>query len=128
MFTKVKPSSQGMKKVSCNLIKSVRDIVFQPLTEFMNCSFERRSFPKCLKYVCSTPIFKGGDRLQLNKYRPISVIPIGGEIVEKCMFTIISKKFDRHSILSSDRFGFNRGKSCVGALNSRNDFIYENVE
>ena len=81
-----------MNRISGNLLNSLRDIICQPLTEIINCSFERRIFPKYLKLACVTPLYKGCNKLELHNYKPISVNPIVGKVVEKCMFTRIKKK------------------------------------
>ena len=57
IIARLKPLCQGMNIVSGNLIKSVRDIICQLLTELINCSFERGNFPKSLKLACVTPLF-----------------------------------------------------------------------
>ena len=72
-----------------------------------------------------THLFEGGNKLEPNNYRPISVIPVVDKIVEKCMFTRFRKKIDRNAILSPRQFGFTRRKTCTDAINSLTEYIYE---
>ena len=116
-----------MNRVSGNLLKSVRDIICQPSTELINYELERGIFPKSLKIACVRPLFKGGNKLELKNYRPISVTPIVGIKAVKYMFTKISKFSDRHSILSPCQIGFTRGKSCTDTINSLTEYFYETL-
>ena len=38
------------------------------------------------------PVFKGGNNLDVNNYRPISVLPVFSKILEKAIFNRLYKK------------------------------------
>ena len=88
IIAKLKPSPQGMNRGSENLLKSLRDINCEPITELINYSFGMRFFPKSLNFTCVEPFFKGRNELELNNYRPISLIPIVGKIIKNILIDI----------------------------------------
>ena len=49
----------------------------------MNFSFKKGIFPNTLKLGNISPVFKKGDSLQCNNYRPISMISNISKIMEK---------------------------------------------
>ena len=55
--------------------------------------------PPDLKIAKITPIFKQGDRQITTNYRPISILPLFGKIVEKAMCKKLNDYVDKKSIL-----------------------------
>ena len=61
---------------------SIRTIIFKifgknisaPLTELIDLSFNQGKFPAVLKIASVTPTFKKGGKLDVNNYKPISLI------------------------------------------------------
>ncbi len=53
------------------------------LTFIMNTSITTGVFPQVWKHALVIPLFKKGDQESVNKYRPISLLPILSMIVEK---------------------------------------------
>ena len=48
---------------------------------------------------------------QLNNYRPIIVLPILSKIMEKCIYNQLTVYLEKNDMLSSQQFGFRKGKS-----------------
>jgi hypothetical protein len=51
------------------------EIVATPITSLFNLSFVSSEIPKDWKAAAVIPLFKGGDTLDPNCYRPISILP-----------------------------------------------------
>ena len=51
-----------------------------------------------MKIARVTPIHKKGSRLDINNYRPISVLPIFSKILEKCTFNRLIDFIDKHKL------------------------------
>ena len=60
---------------SIKLVKIALPKIANVLTSIFNNSFLQGKFPDKLKYASVTPIHKGGSKLLLNNYRPISILP-----------------------------------------------------
>ncbi|CAB4003712.1 Hypothetical predicted protein [Paramuricea clavata] len=71
-----KSKATGLDKISAKLLRYCPDLLSESLTVIFNCSINTGIFPdewKCSKVI---PLFKHGERRDLNNYRPISIIPV----------------------------------------------------
>ena len=92
--------------ISTRMIKLVGDEISTALAHIFNLSLTSGIFPKSLKQCRVIPIFKSGDRLECDNYRPISLLSSISKILEK----IVAEKLLQH-LLSNDllynfQFGF----------------------
>ena len=70
------------------IIKIVLPILIPIITHIVNLSLSTGKMPKLGKYADITPIFKGGDPVDLKEfdnYRPISILPILSKCIEHCV-------------------------------------------
>ena len=63
-----------------------------------------------------TPTFKGGSRLEVSNYRPVSVLPIISKLLEKIMNSRLTKFLDSKKIIYEHQFGFQKHKSTTLAI------------
>ena len=63
----------GPNSIPTKLLKVFDKTISVPLANLINLSFEKGIFPKSLKIASVIPIFKKGDYLDCNNYRPISL-------------------------------------------------------
>ena len=69
----------GLDKISARLIRECADLICIPIRDIFNQSISQGIFPDDWKCAKVTPLFKQGDRDDLNNYRPISVISAAGQ-------------------------------------------------
>ena len=50
-------------------------VIYESLTHIFNVSLCTGNFPSKLKLARITPLYKSGDIVDMNNYRPISVLP-----------------------------------------------------
>ena len=62
--------------ITAKLTKRVLNYYIKPLTFLINPSFHHSIFPDELKLAKVIPIYKSGSTMELNNYRPISVLNI----------------------------------------------------
>lgn len=74
IILKTKPNSNLNNFLPVNYIKQCLDILTEPLTDLVNQCFENGCFPELLKTARVVPIFKAGDSLSPENYRPISIL------------------------------------------------------
>ena len=86
------------------------------LTQLFNLSFKLGKFPNLLKLAKIIPIFKAGSKMEMGNYRPISLLPIFGKILEKLMHSRLYSFIQNQNILHKNQYGFQRGKSTEQAL------------
>ena len=77
--------SCGYDGLTITMIKICSHIIVPHLKALFDLIIKSKIFPNSLKIAKITPIFKGGQKSDLNNYRPISVLPIISNIFEKLL-------------------------------------------
>ena len=110
------------------IIKQIKSIIKAPLSVIFNESFSSGVFPDELKYAKVTPLHKGKSKLEVNNYRPISVLPIFDKILEKIMYKRLINFLEKHKVLSSCQYGFRQNCSTSLALHDLISKITKSLE
>ncbi len=92
--------------ISTNFIKKTLDLIVAPVHHVLQLSFSTGVVPSQLKVAKVVPIFKSGDKLSMDNYRPISLLNTFSKIMEKIVCRRLLNFFDQHSLLSQWQFGF----------------------
>lgn len=89
------------------------------LTQLFNKCLQSGIIPNEWKTAYITPILKPKSKKTLvSNYRPISLLPPIAKVFEGLIARQIETYFERNNLLSSNQFGFRRGRSCELALNT----------
>ena len=72
--------------IPISLIKKCSTTLLEPLNRFFNYFLTYGIFPRILKKWSVTPVFKKGDKRYLDNYRPVSILPVLGKILEKIIY------------------------------------------
>ena len=75
--------SADYDEISSKVVKSDIHYISKPLCEIFNISFYTYEFLDKLKIAKVSPVLKSDDKLLINIYRPISVLPVFCEILER---------------------------------------------
>ena len=75
---------------------------------------------KTAKLIC---IHKGGDHKTISNYRPISILPAFGKIIEKVVSTQIYEQFALNNLFTNSQFGFRKGISTENGVSTIIDSI-----
>jgi len=118
----------GPYSIPITILKLIKDKVSQPLLHIFNLSFSLGKFPDGFKYAKVTPIFKNGSRLTVSNYRPISLLSVFSQMLEKLMCFRLSKYLNKHEILSNKQFGFREKHFTLHAILSITDQIQNAIE
>ena len=81
-----------------------------------------------LKIAKVCPIYKNGDKTDINNYRPISVLPSFSKIYEKLVYNRLSQYVEKLCILNDCQFGFRSNRSTSMAVLEMTDKINEAME
>ena len=97
-------------------LKLAQGSAIQGLFEVFKRSMDCSKFPQQWKESLVTPVFKKGNSLDPNNYRPISLLSTPGKLLEK----VVCNSFDDHmlsnGILTDRQWGFRRGYSTESLL------------
>ena len=99
--------------ISTNFIKQTIPAFIDPLFHILKLSFSTGVVPMQFKIAKVIPIFKSGDRNQMDNYRPISLLSSFSKIMEKIIAARLLDFLDANNILSKWQFGFRPGHSTT---------------
>ena len=89
-------------------------------------------FPDIFKSAIVIPIHKKGDPSEISNYRPISILPVISEVLEKIIFRRLSPfLFGIHSsdsLISPHQYGFRSKFSTAHVLIGATQFIHSQVD
>ena len=98
------------------LLKQFYKEISIAIRKLINLSFERGIFPDALKLARIIPIFKKGDLLQYNNYRPISLTSNISKIMEKLVHQRFYIFVENNNVLYDKQFGFRNKHSTTHTL------------
>ena len=124
----LKNNGKGANTISSLAIKNNKHTLSEILSHIFNNCISDGYFPSELKEGCITPIYKGGQKTELNNYRPVcSLLPFS-KIFERILYDRMINYIDKHNILSKKQFGFRKGLSTENAIINFIDKIYTGLE
>ena len=128
IISNFRESAAGWDELKPTVVKSVRHSIASPLSHICNLSFVTGIFPDELKIANVVPIFKSGDEMVFSNYRPVSVLPVFSNVIERLMYNRLLKYINDNNSLYRYQFGFQKGKSTHMALIVLIDKISEALE
>ena len=120
--------SSGDDNISAKSLKQISHIVSKPLAHIINLSFMNGTVPDKLKIAKVIPIFKKKEKYLPANYRPISLLSIINNFMEKLMYKRLYKFLTKYKILYKYQFGFRKHHSTIQALIEIVDNIITNLE
>jgi len=92
------------------------DAISIPLQIIYNNILSTSLYPDIWKIANITPVFKKGDKQLIENYRPISLLPICGKVLEKIIFNRLYNFLHANSLLTENQSGFRPGDSTTNQL------------
>ena len=109
-------NSQDLNGVSIKTIKYLKYELASPLVHLFNLSIRSGTFPTKLKASRTVPVFKSGDPLNCDNYRPISLLSSISKILEKFVANQLINHLEYNKLLYEHQYGFQRNKSTIHNL------------
>ena len=111
-----KNKSTGPNSIPTKLLHELKYIISKQLSNLVNLAFVTGTFPDLFKLAKVIPVYKKGDPLLSNNYRPISLLSNIGKLIEKLVHTRIYNFFEKIDCLYNQQFGFRASHSTNDAL------------
>jgi potassium voltage-gated channel Eag-related subfamily H protein 8 len=73
-----------------------------------NLSLITGTFPERCKLAIVRPIYKKGNHIEMNNYRPMSLLPTVSKVLERAMLSRLLQHFDSNKLLTPSQFGFQK--------------------
>ena len=115
-------------QISNKVIKSSCSVIAPFLVNLFNLCLKTGIFPECFKTAKVKPLFKGGDRQDPISYRPISLLPSLGKILEKVISIRLLHYFNDFDLFSQYQFGFREGFTTEFAILDIYEKILNNLD
>ena len=121
-------TSSGHDKISCIILKEIKDIIAQPLSLVVNQAFNTGVFPSKLKLAKVIPLYKKGDKTSIENYRPISLLPCMSNVLEKIINIQFYDYFQSNHLLYKSQYGFRKHHSTEFASLELLDTIQQQLD
>ena len=119
--------SSGIELISSKLLKDSFQEISDKLTYLFNFSLKTASFPDQWKRALVIPIPKTGNLKKVENYRPISLLPLPGKILEKLVHTQLSAYLEDNEFFSNSQFGFRKQRNTSHAISQLLNQVYTNI-
>ena len=120
-------NTTGPDEICNTMLKAIAKIIIMPLTYCVNLSLFHGIVPSGAKTARIIPIYKTGDKNNINNYRPISILPSLSKIYEKVVHSRLNGYLSKHSILVPSQYGFRKqhttSMAILDVLENINDAI-----
>ena len=114
--------SSAIENLSSCLVKDSLVCLIDQFLVLVNLSFRTGKFPTDWKKGVIIPLPKDGDLSICNDYRPISLLPVLGKIIEKIYHSRLMSYIEDNHILTEKQGGFRKNNSTI---NTVTDFTRE---
>ena len=117
--------SSGIPDVSSSVLKDALLFLVPQLKHVFATSLKNGQFPRQWAKGIITPIPKSGNSKSINNWRPISLLPIPGKLLEKVVHGFIYNFLETRNLLSANQFGFRKGVGTGDAILKFVNVLYE---
>ena len=119
--------SGGINSLPPNLLKDPANETTYALTYLVNLSLSTATFPSEWKTAKVTPVFKSGNKTDIENYRPTSILSVISKIMEREVHSQLYNYLEEGKLISDFQFGFRKGKSTEQAILTLLDNIRNSV-
>ena len=110
-------TATGHDDIPAKLLKRCAPFFANNIMTLFNCSIAIGTFPSCWKMANVTPVYKKkGSKSDVENYRPISVLPVLGRLLERTIAIQLQSYCDASHIIPIQQFGFRKYSSCELAV------------
>ena len=117
LIRKINPGkATGSDGISGQMLLLCDDSVILPLKIIFSNILSTSNYPHLWKVANVIPIHKKGDKQLIKNYRPISLLPICGKIIEKIIFNYLYSYLIANRLITINQSGFRPGDSTTNQL------------
>ena len=120
--------SSGIDDVSSFVLKEGSKILITGITYMFNLSIRHSKFPTAWKQALVIPITKSGNLTMVKNYRPISLLPLPGKILEKLIPSQLSEYLENDQLLTDKQHGFRKSHSTIHSVAQLTDYINRKMD
>ena len=115
--------SSGLENINSLVVKAAFDVLTPEVTFIYNLSVRGALFPDSWKEALVIPIPKQGNLTKVQNYRPISLLPLPGKILEKLVHHQLSHYLETNFLLTPEQHGFRKNHSTIHSIEQVTSFM-----
>ena len=108
--------ARGNDMISIRMLKICGQSIIKPLLIIYKKCLEKGCFPNEWKKANVVPVHRKNDKQLLKNYRPISLLPICGKVLERLLYNSVFEFFIQNNLITPNQSGFKTGDSCINQL------------
>ena len=120
--------SSGLDNISSFIVKEAFLALVPETTFMLNLSIASSTFPNVWKEALVIPIPKSGNLTQVKNYRPISLLPLPGKVLEKLIHGQISGYLETAALLSDCQHGFRKDHSTIHSVAQFTSYVNSKMD
>ena len=117
----------GIEFLPTFILKDTFTGILPQIVYMMNQSVSTGIFPDKWAMASVTPIPKAGKLTSVKNWRPISILPLPGKLLEKICTKFLLDELDENAILTKEQFGFRAGLSTSHAIHGYVKYIIDGL-
>ena len=100
--------SYGIDGIQARFIKDSASEIKVAISHIINLSIDTNVVPTEFKYARVKPLYKKGNRNQVENYRPISILSVVSKVLEKAIYIQFEKYLNDKNLLYCYQSGFRK--------------------
>jgi hypothetical protein len=120
--------ASGLDNISVRLLKLSAPTTINSLVYIINLVICKGIIPADWKSARVSAVHKNDSKLDLNNYRPISVLPVIAKVFEKVVFDQTYNFLNNNDLLSTEQSSFRHLHSTLTAMLDATDQWYTNMD
>ena len=120
--------AHGFDMISIRMIKICGESILKPLELIFKSCLENGKFPNEWKKANVVPVHKRNNKQLIENYRPISLLPVCGKILERLIYNKMFEFFTENELISQNQSGLKPGDSCISQLLCITHDIYQSLD
>ena len=118
----------GIENLSGRFLKDGAVVLVLSISKLCNLLMKRSKFPLDSKIAKLKPLYKRGSKTDPKNYRPVSLLPLVSEVIEKVIHNQTEIFLNKDKILYRYQSGFRKSLSTISCLTLLFDKINKGFE
>ena len=116
--------SSGVEHLSCKVLKDAFSSVPHVLLHIMNLSIATATVPDSWKQATILPLEKVTNATSASDFRPISLLPLPGKILERVVSNQMTGYLESNNLLSENQSGYRSKHSTIATISDFTDEVH----
>ena len=116
VISSMKTTRNSVQKFGSKILKIANLNLCNSISRIFNSIINTGVYPSELKKACIVPLYKAGNRSNMENYRPISTLSCVNTVIEKLLHKRLNSFLTDNNVITDRQFGFRKNFSTSDAL------------